>query len=142
VKYKYCQYAALKETKGQRPDTSYTVWKLDRGRHPYLFLRDTARSEDLKRLLSNDHPYVRTYAFGALSFRKYGRLFSVIVHNLSDTTQMLEYTGDYGRNAYPADLMIEYEVYRLSNIEKRKLKRLIINTYSHLDRGLEILNRK
>src|SRR5687768_16986230 len=51
VRYKYSQYAALKETKGQRPDTSRTGWKLVMGPHPYLFLRDSARIDDLQKLL-------------------------------------------------------------------------------------------
>src|SRR5262245_49587801 len=71
VRYKYCEYVVLKEnTQGQRPDIARTEWVLLHGPHPYLFLRDTAKLEDLKSLISDGHPYVKSYAFGALSFRK------------------------------------------------------------------------
>lgn len=143
ARYKYCLYRVLTDsTTGHRPDTSRTEWALSRLPHPYLFLRDTARLDDLKMLVVDKHPYVRSYAFGALSYRKTGNLFSIIVDNLSDKTEILEYSGDAGMSAYPADLMIEYEIYRLTNGEKRKLKELINSKYTHLKRSLTALNRK
>ncbi len=108
VRYKYCLYRVLTDsTKGYRPDTARADWALSEPPHPYLFLRDTARLDDLRTLMRDKHPYIRSYTFGALSFRKADNLYSLIVDNLGDTTRMLEYSGDAGLNAYPADLMIE-----------------------------------
>src|SRR6187455_3777402 len=68
VRYKYCQYAVLTDsTHGNRPDISRSDWTLLHGPHPYLFLRDTARSEDLVKLVSDENSYVKSYAFAALS---------------------------------------------------------------------------
>ena len=91
--------------------------------------------------MSDAHPYIRSYAFGALSFRKCDNLFPYIIENLKDTSQILEYTGDAGMNAYPGDLMIEYEVYRLTDTQKKKLNHLITSKYRHLDRALRVLSR-
>lgn len=144
VKYKYCQYAALKDTKGQRPDISHDVWVIVHGPHPYLFLRDTARLEDLKLLLRHKHPYIRTYAFGALSYRKQDQdyLFARIIDNMKDTAEILEYTGDVGNGAYPVELMIQYEHARLNKKQKQKLKDLISANYTHLQESLDLLDRK
>jgi hypothetical protein len=143
VRYKYCQYEALADsTLGDRPDISRTIWNLISGPHPFLFLRDTVTSEDLKNLLLDKHPYVKTYAFAALSYRKSDNLLSVIVDNLADTTKMDEFTGDVGDWAYPADMMIQYETYRLSKADKKKLKDLITTKYRHLERSLMTLNGK
>ena len=143
AKYKYCHYVVLTDsTRGHRPDTSRTEWKLLHGPHPYLFLRDTARSKDLVRLLTDENPYVKSYAFAALSFRKYENLFPFIVDNLGDSTLMPESSSDVEDSAYPADLMIEYEAHRLSKVEKRKLKKLITTKYKYLKRGLSALSRE
>lgn len=143
VRYKYCDYEALTDsTSGEQPDISPAAWKLFSRPHPFLFLRDTARSEDLKSLLKDKHAYVKTYAFAALSYRKGDNLFSVIVDNLPDTTIMQEFTGDVGGWAYPADMMIQYEAYRLSKDDKKRLKDLITTKYRHLERGLMTLNEK
>lgn len=48
ARFKYCQYVASQDNVGQRPDTSKVSWRLTNGPHPYLYLRDTARVEDLK----------------------------------------------------------------------------------------------
>jgi hypothetical protein len=140
VRYKYRQYVVLTDsTIGQSPDTSQNDWRLVSGPHPYLFLRDTARLEDLKNLMMQESSYIRTYAFAALSFRKCDNLFPIIVDNLDDSNQMLVFTGDVGMNAYPADLMLEYEGYRLSKNEKKKIKKLIRTRYKYLNRGLAAL---
>ena len=143
VRFKYCHYEALTDsTSGDRPDVSRAVWKLIWRPHPFLFLRDTARTEDLNNLLKDKHAYVKTYAFAALSFRETPNLLSVIVDNLADTTKMHEFTGDVGGWAYPADMMIQYEVNRISKSDKKKLKDLITTKYGHLDRGLMALSRE
>jgi hypothetical protein len=143
VRYNYCQYRVLAEsTNGHRPDTSRTDWELWRGPHPYLFLRDTARLENLKKLMHDEHPYIRSYVFGALSSRKCDNLFSFIVDNLDDSTQMRESGDAEWIYIYPADLMIEYEAYRLSKREKKKIKELITTKYKYLSRGLAALSRK
>lgn len=132
VKYKHCYYAAKKNTKTEKPGTSPAVWGLIRGPHPYLFLRDTAKAEDLNKLLSDGHPYIRIYAFAALSFRKQGNLFSVIIDNMKDTTEVTAHTGDTHEKTYPAELMILYEACCLDRNEKRRLIELIATKYSHL----------
>ncbi|MGC3943805.1 MAG: hypothetical protein QM762_04560 [Chryseolinea sp.] len=142
TRFKYCQYAALKDNVGQRPDITPASWTLINGPHPYLYLRDTARVEDLRMLLSDGHPYVKTYAFGALAFRQEPKLFPVIVDNLSDTTKIDSWWGDSGGNVYPADLMIEYQVNQLTESEKTKLRELIKQNHPYLNRGLEWLTRK
>jgi hypothetical protein len=142
VRYKYSHYQALSDDlQGHRPDTARNSWSLTSGPHPYFFLRDTARSEDLLRLMTDEHPYVRTYCFAALSFRNSGELFSLIVDNLQDTTQ-LEVAGCAFSNAYPADLMIEYEASKLTKSERRKLTELIKTRHGYLSRGLGTLKRR
>jgi hypothetical protein len=142
ARYKYCSYAALRDSKGHRPDTARTTWTLVSRPHPALFLRDTAKVDDLKRLLLDKHEYVKTYAFAALSFRKEGNLFPAIVSNLGDTTQMTAWWGDSAFNAYPADLMIEYALPLLSKSEKTELQALIRKKYPYLSSGLQVLRRK
>ena len=143
VRFKYRLYRVLTDsTRGHRPDTCWTEWALSGGPHPYLYLRDTATVKDLRKSMLDSHPYVRSYAFGALSFRKADNLYSLIVDNLKDSIQIVEYSGDAGLNAYPADLMIEYEIERLTNNEKNKLRNLIKSKYKYLTRGLVSLNRK
>jgi hypothetical protein len=62
-RYMNCQYRSLKDsTSGMRPDTARTYWKLREGPSPYLFLRDTCKIDDLKKLVEDNHPYVKTYA--------------------------------------------------------------------------------
>jgi hypothetical protein len=142
VRYKNCQYEALTDdTRDHRPDTSRAVWTLMQGPHPYLFLRDTASLEDLYKLMLDEHPYIRTYTFGALSFRNSAKLFPLIIDNLADTTQM-EVAGCVFSSAYPADLMIEYEAAKLTKREKRKLVDLINSRYKYLTRGLDALKIK
>lgn len=94
------------------------------------------------RLLSDTHPYVKTYAFGALAIRQEANLFSIIVENLKDTTQIEAWWGDSGSNVYPADLMIEYSLVQLTEAEKSELTELIKKKYSYLDRGLQMLTRR
>lgn len=141
-RYKYCLYIALKDTQGERPDTARTSWTLISGPHPSLFLRDTARLEDLRRLLLDKHAYVKLHAFAALSFRREKNLFPTIQDNLKDTTQIYAVWGDSGRNAYPADLMIQYYVRQLTESEKTKLKEMIRHKYPYLKWGLEMLSQK
>src|SRR5690242_3878659 len=70
VVFKGRTYRALQDSKGKRPSTSPQLWQLDKEPMPYLFLRDTATTEDLRSLLKSSHPYIRTYALGALAYRK------------------------------------------------------------------------
>jgi hypothetical protein len=142
VRYKYCHYAALKDGPRGKPDTSKADWKLVRGPHPFLFLRDTATVADLEKLALDKHAYIKTYAFAALSYRKVDNLMPLIVANMGDITKMDEFTGDVEDSAYPADMMIEYELYRLSRTDKRKLRDFIIWPHKHLCRGLRALIRK
>lgn len=131
VKYEYCSYVALKETKGEKPGTSSTIWRVVGGPHPYLFLRDTAKLEDLRKLLPDRHPYVRAYAFGALSYRTRDDMFPVIMDNMNDTTVITVIRGDSGDSAYPAELMIVYHLDHLSKKQKLELKGLIATAYPH-----------
>jgi hypothetical protein len=128
-------YSAQLNNKGKDPTSSQREWKLLYGPHPYLFLRDSATLDDLKSLLVSDHIYVRTYAFGALSYRKLG-LFEIIVDNLKDTTLINQTTQDSRYEVYPADLMIQYQVGTLSKKQKAILKDLILTKYKHLSRVL------
>lgn len=133
ARFRYCTYAALKDTQGERPDTARQAWQLECGPHPFLFLRDTARQEDLRRLLADHHPFVRAYAFGALSFRGHGDLYEAILDNMKDTTSFREISGDVERNAYVAELMITYAYGVMSKTQRKELKRLIATRYRHLD---------
>ena len=126
-------YRAVLDSKGKDPSSSPNEWRLVQGRHPYLFLRDTAKTEDLKALLSSDYPYIRIYAFGALAYRKYVGLFQIVIDNLNDTTRIQQYTGDYGYDVCPADLMLWYTVDQFSSEQKDILKKLILTKYIHLN---------
>jgi len=139
-RYKYCQYRVIKDSvRGVRPDTAPDNWKLIDGPSPYLFLRDTAKTDDLRKLLSNKHPYIRTYAFAALSHRKFGDLFPVLVDNLNDTTKVDQFTFDVEGYSYPADLMLSYEIENFDSSQKDAIAKLILTKYSHLNTLEEIL---
>jgi hypothetical protein len=119
VRYKYCLYRVLVDSSlGHRPDTSWTDWALSGGPHPYLFLRDTAKLSDLEMLMTDSHPYVRTYAFGALAARNSDKLFSLIISNLKDKT-LMEIAGCAFSEGYPADMMIEYAIDKLGDKQKK-----------------------
>ncbi len=103
-------YRAIVDSKSKEPVTSQRDWQLIPWMHPYLFLRDTAKVEDLKKLLANTHPYIRAYAFAALANQDVDGLYDVILDNLADTTRMTQMTSDYGFDVCPADLMISYKL--------------------------------
>jgi hypothetical protein len=139
-RYKYCQYRAIKDSvRGIRPDTAGAIWKLIKGPSPYLFLRDTAKTEDLQKLLLNEHPYIRTYAFAALSYRKFDNLFPVLVANLKDTTKINQFTFDVEDSSCPADLMLSYAIEDFDSSHKDVIRKLILTKYSHLNTLEEIL---
>lgn len=107
--------------------------------HPYQFLRDTAEIEDLVKLLSSDHPYIRTYSFAALSHRNYKDLFKNVLENLKDTTTISIFTDDYGYDTTPPDMMLQYIAEKLSTKEKDTIAQLILTKYNHLRTINEIL---
>jgi hypothetical protein len=132
-------YEAIKESKGKQPETSLNEWRLIPWRHPYFFLRDTAKKEDLRRLLRDKHPYIRTYAFGALAHKDSEDLFNIILNNLADTTRMTQITGDVGFDVCPADLMISYELEKLTKEQTEQLRKLIETKYNHLTYAKRLL---
>jgi len=136
------KYRAIRESIGKNPGTSPNDWGLIIVTHPYFFLRDTAKAEDLKKLLTHKHPYVRTYAFGALWYRNADGLFNVILENLSDTTRILQMTSDYGYEVCPADLMISYKLDQLTEEQKSQLKKLIETKYKHLEEARKLLGNE
>lgn len=139
-RYKYCRYRAIKDSvRGIRPDTARTVWELIEGPSPYLFLRDTAKTEDLQKLLLHENPYIRTYAFAALSHRKSYNLFPAVVNNLSDTTKIKKLTFDVEDSSYPADIMLGYAIENFESSQKDVIRKLILTRYSHLNTLEEIL---
>jgi hypothetical protein len=93
-------------------------------------------------MLTHDHPYIRTYAFGALAHRNIDGLFEIIIDNLSDTTKIEQMTGDYGYDVCPADLMIQYQMSKFSNEQKKTLETLITTRYNHLKDALDLLTKK
>jgi hypothetical protein len=140
VKYKHrSHYRALTDNKGKQPDISPKYWTLYGQMSPYFFLRDTARTEDLVRLLKADHPYIRIFAFSALVWRKHNGLFQILVDNMADTTQINYFTGDVGEVGYPADLMISYIIHDLGVQQKDSLKKLIVTKHSHLNTLQDVL---
>jgi hypothetical protein len=135
-------FRALVDSKGKEPSISPKEWEFVPFSHPYFFLRDTARVEDLKQLLVNDHPYVKTYAFGALANKKVGDLYNVILDNLSDTTQIDQMTADFGYDVCPADLMICYFSETLSVDQKKHLQELLETKFQHLKDAWGCLHQK
>ena len=107
--------------------------------NPYQFLRDSAKTSDLEKLLTSEHPYVRTYAFAALSFRNYRDVFEIVLNNLKDDTKIQCFTDDYGFESTVADMMIEYSVDKFDIGQKEMLAHLILTKYNHLNTLNEIL---
>lgn len=142
VTFKYVTYLAIADSKGITPGTAPEIWKVVRGPHPYLFLRDTAKIEDLKELLISDNPYIKTYSFGALTHRKVDGLFSVIVDNMSDTTRIPQFTNDYISDMYPAEIMIWYQLSDLTIKQKQTLNELILTKYKNLEEAKRLLAEK
>ncbi len=135
-------YRALTDSRGKNPKTSPGQWKQIPWKHPYFFLRDTAKTQDLKKLLTNKHPFIKTYAFAALAHKSSDGLFDVIIDNLSDTTRMAQMTGDHGFDVYPADLMISYTLSDLKTDEREQLQKLIDTKYNHLTYAKELMADK
>jgi hypothetical protein len=133
VWFKHCLYVAVANSTGKRPDTSTEDWQLVHGPHPFLFLRDTARTEDLKELLNSAHPFIRIYAFAALAKRGHANLFPIVVENLSDTSRITYFTDDYGEDGYAADLMLWYSIPSFTPAQKDTLKKLVLTQYTHLN---------
>ncbi|MBL7845501.1 MAG: hypothetical protein JNK44_16685 [Cyclobacteriaceae bacterium] len=132
-------YRALVDSKGKNPTTSRKEWTPSRRPLPYLFLRDTATTDDIKTLLRSDHPYIRVYAFAALAHRKYSGLFEIVLNNLNDTTRITQMTSDYGYDVSPADMMLKYSIHGFTTQQKDTLKRLILTKYNHLKSLEEVL---
>ncbi|NBW38612.1 MAG: hypothetical protein EBR30_27055, partial [Cytophagia bacterium] len=132
-------YIALVDSKGKNPTISPKEWAPLRRKLPYLFLRDTAKTEDIKALLRSDHPYIRIYAFAALAHRKYNGLFEIVLNNLNDTTRITQMTSDYGYDVSPADMMLAYSIRGFTAEQKDSLKQLILTRYNHLNSLEEIL---
>ena len=105
----------------------------------YKFLRDSAKTEDLLELLTHQHPFVRTYAFGALSHRQYDGLYSIIIKNLSDSSAIEVTNYDYSYLATPPDLMIAYLIDKLSLVQKDTIVDLALTKHHHLKTLQEIL---
>lgn len=126
-------YLALKDNKGKKPSESPDAWSMLPNYHPYLFLRDTAKIEDLRKLVTDENPILKTYAFGALVRRTHEGLFPVILSNLDDQRKFMQMTGHVGSLVYPADLMISYAKEYLSPEQKTELSRLIKSRYPHLN---------
>ena len=126
--------------KGNSPLTSKEHWKLVTNiPRPYLFLRDSASVDDLKTLVTSDHPYIRTYSFAALVHRKESGLFEILLNNLSDTTIMGQYTSDYEYAVSPPEMMIQYIIDKITFKQKDTLKHLILRKYTHINTLDEIL---
>lgn len=106
--------------------------------HPYQFLRDTAQTEDLIKLLNDDNPFVRTYVFAALSKRKLD-LFPILIEHLSDTTTFYTSEDDYGYLSSPADMMLQYISNELTIHQKDSIANLILSKYHNLKTTKEIL---
>lgn len=133
VAYGTCAlYLALKDNHGKKPSESPDLWRILPMYHPYLFLRDTAKIEDLRKLLTDENPLLKTYAFGALVRRTQEGLYPVIIDNLNDQRKFSQMTGHVGSMVFPADLMISYAQKYLSADQKSELKRLISTKYNHL----------
>lgn len=132
-------YRALIDNKGKKPGTSPKEWALVDGPHPYLYLRDSAGTQDLVQLLTSDHPYIRVYAFGALVSRNFDKQFQIVVDNLADTSRIDQMTSDYGYTVFPADLMLWYTIRNFDSSKKDVLRKLILTRYSHLITLEEIL---
>ncbi len=135
-------YRAIVDSKGKEPVNSPRDWQLIPWTHPYFFLRDTAKVEDLRKLLINEHPYIRTYAFAALASKDVDGLYEVILDNLADTTRITQMTSDYGFDVRPADLMISYELDYLTKEERTELQQLIETKYNYLAYANKLLVEK
>lgn len=139
-RFKNCSFESLKDSLvGKRPDISPDSWRLVSGPHPYLFLKDTATIADLNILIKNEHPFVKVYAFAALSFRKHESLISIIFDNLADNNQFEQMTADVESNVYPAEMMIQYQIDYMSKKEKKNLISVIKKDHKHLMRCLKSL---
>jgi len=135
-------YRAIMDSKGKDPKTYRNEWKLIPWKHPYLFLRDTAKTEDLRKLLTNKHPSIKTYAFAALANKDFKGLFNIIMDNLGDTTRITQTTSDYGFDVCPADLMISYKLGDLTKEERDRLRKLIETKYNYLTYAKKLLEDK
>jgi hypothetical protein len=133
VDHKGCLFRATSDSKGKDPFISRKEWTIYRGLHPYIFLRDTAKIEDLRALLKTENLFVRIYTVAALAQRRQDDLYPFVRSHLGDTTQIDQYSSDYGYAVRPADLMLWFTMDQFTVAQKDELKRLIIKDYRHLD---------
>ena len=127
-------YRALNDHTTQHPDTCQSDWELvEVLYHPYIFLRDSSEHEDLLKLIRHKNSHLRCYAFGALIHNNYSDYFDIVLSNLSDSTQMMQMTNDFGNDVSPADLMLDY-CYDLLTTKQKEIivDSIIFNEYAHL----------
>lgn len=117
---------------GMYPPQSPHQWRSDNNDHPYLYLQDSARTEDLVELLSDTHPFVRLYSFGSLVNRYHPEIYSILLTHLSDSTSVLVTAGDtMGEEAVPS-VMIWLAWTMLSSSQQETLRQLVKSKYHHI----------
>ena len=107
--------------------------------HPYFYLRDSSRIEDLRLLTSYPNELVRIYSFRVLVEKKDTSIFPVILNHLSDTSKVEVWDNDYRWNSTVADQMIYLGLRQLDSISKDSLRDLIFLKHNYLNSTASIL---
>ncbi len=108
-------------------------------KHPYFYLRDSSKIEDLRLLTNYPNELVRIYSFRVLAEKKDTAIFSIIINHLSDTLKVEVWDYDYGWNSTVADQMINLGLRRLDSISRDSLRDLVFLKHNYLNSTAAIL---
>ncbi len=108
-------------------------------KHPYFYLRDSTKIEDLRLLTNYPNELVRIYSFRVLSEKKDKLLYATIVNHLTDTSKVEVWDYDYGWSSTVADQMINLGIRGLDSIHRDSLRDLIFLKHNYLNSTASIL---
>lgn len=100
--------------------------------YPYQYLKNEVDIPTLIKLTDYPHPYIRLYAFTALSERDSTHIFDIITSHLMDTCKIENSYADMGSWDPVVDLMLYQGIEMLSKEQKDSLKDIIFFDYSFL----------
>jgi hypothetical protein len=119
----------------------YEFGELDKKnfKHPYFYLRDSSKIDDLRLLTNYPNTLVRIYSFRVLAEKKDTSIFSIIINHLSDTSKVQVWDHDYGWSSSVADQMIRLGLRRLDSISRDSIRDLVFLKHNYLNSTAAIL---
>jgi hypothetical protein len=107
--------------------------------HPYFYLLDSTKIEDLRLLTNYPVKLVRIYSLKALVEKKDASVFSVIISHLTDTSKVKVRDWDLIGSSTVADQMINLGLWRLDSTSRDSLRDLVFLKHNYLKSTTAIL---